>query len=61
MAAGETCQSRIVNLEGNTRNVNIYNLNTIGSLSMINKDGASLASWRPNENVFPANIALFRI
>lgn len=59
--AGENCQSRIVSLEGNLSNVNIYNLNTIGSLSMINRNGRSLASWQDNVNVFPANIAVFRL
>jgi glucan 1,3-beta-glucosidase len=58
--AGETCQSRIVSLEGNISNVNIYNLNTIGSLSMINRDGTSLASWQDNVNTFAANIAVFK-
>ncbi|KAI1881109.1 hypothetical protein JX265_001349 [Neoarthrinium moseri] len=58
--AGETCQSRIVSLEGTISNVNIYNLNTIGSLSMINRDGTSLASWSDNVNTFAANIAVFK-
>lgn len=60
IAAGETCQSRIVSLEGTISNVNIYNLNTIGSLSMINRDGTSLASWSDNVNTFAANIAVFK-
>lgn len=58
--AGENCQSRIVSIEGSTSNVNVYALNTIGSLSMIDKDGTSLAKWQDNVNVFPANIMLFR-
>ncbi|KAI1654746.1 glycoside hydrolase family 55 protein [Daldinia decipiens] len=58
--AGENCQSRIVSLEGSISNVNIYALNTIGSLSMIDRDGKSLAKWQDNVNVFPANIMLFR-
>ncbi|KAI1502122.1 pectate lyase superfamily protein-domain-containing protein [Biscogniauxia marginata] len=58
--AGENCQSRIVSIEGATSNINIYALNTIGSLSMIDQDGTSLASWEDNVNVFPANIILFR-
>lgn len=60
ISAGETCQSRIVSLEGTISNVNIYNLNTIGSISMINRDGASLASWSDNVNTFAANIAVFK-
>ncbi|KAI0129504.1 pectate lyase superfamily protein-domain-containing protein [Xylariales sp. AK1849] len=58
--AGETCQARIVSLEGSISNVNIYNLNTIGSLSMINRDGTSLASWSDNVNTFASNIAVFK-
>ncbi|KAK8111429.1 uncharacterized protein PG998_007886 [Apiospora kogelbergensis] len=58
--AGENCQSRIVSIEGSSSNINIYNLNTIGSLSMIDRDGRSLASWQDNVNVYPANIAVYR-
>ncbi|KAI0019158.1 pectate lyase superfamily protein-domain-containing protein [Xylariomycetidae sp. FL0641] len=58
--AGENCQSRIVSIEGSTSNINIYALSTIGSLSMVDKDGKSLASWSDNVNVFNANIILFR-
>ncbi|KAI6371097.1 hypothetical protein MCOR25_004031 [Pyricularia grisea] len=58
--AGENCQSRIVDLQGSLSNINIYNLNTIGSLSMIDRDGRSLASWSDNVNVYPQTIAMFR-
>ncbi|KAK8037907.1 glucan 1-3-beta-glucosidase [Apiospora phragmitis] len=58
--AGETCQSRIVSIEGASSNINIYNLNTIGSLSMLERDGRSVASWQDNVNVYPANIAIYR-
>lgn len=58
--AGENCQARIVSIEGSTTNVNVYGLNTIGSLSMIDKDGTSLASWKDNVNVYPANVMMFR-
>ncbi|KAI1811036.1 pectate lyase superfamily protein-domain-containing protein [Poronia punctata] len=57
--SGENCQSRIVSLE-EVKNINIYGLNTIGSLSMIDRDGKSVASWEDNVNVFPANIMLYR-
>jgi glucan 1,3-beta-glucosidase len=59
IAAGETCQSRIVSLEGTNSNVDIYNLNTIGSLSMIDINGVSNAKWSDNVNTFAANIAVF--
>ncbi|KAK8065952.1 glucan 1-3-beta-glucosidase [Apiospora hydei] len=57
---GENCQSRIVSIEGASRNINIYNLNTIGSLSMLDRDGRSIAKWQDNVNVYPANIAVYR-
>ncbi|GAW13967.1 hypothetical protein ANO14919_033590 [Xylariales sp. No.14919] len=57
--AGENCQSRIASLE-NASNINIYGLNTIGSLSMLEKDGSSVASWEDNVNVYPANVMLYR-
>ncbi|KAH8666364.1 pectate lyase superfamily protein-domain-containing protein [Xylariales sp. PMI_506] len=57
---GEDCQQNIVSLEGTNSNINIYNLNTIGSTSMITQDGTSLASWTDNEGVYPAAIAIFR-
>ncbi|KAI0187568.1 pectate lyase superfamily protein-domain-containing protein [Xylaria flabelliformis] len=59
VSAGENCQSRIVSLE-KVSNINIYGLNTIGSLSMLDRDGASVASWKDNVNVFPSNIILYR-
>lgn len=57
---GETCQPRILSLEGPLNNVDIYNLNTVGATSMINRNGVSLASYADNINVFPDTIALFR-
>jgi glucan 1,3-beta-glucosidase len=59
-ASGESCQSRIVSLEGSIGNVNVYNLNTIGAQSMINRDGNELAHYADNENVFPSCIAVFK-
>ncbi|KAI0434204.1 putative exo-beta-1,3-glucanase [Xylaria sp. FL1042] len=59
VSAGENCQSRIVSLE-NVSNINIYGLNTIGSLSMLDRDGSSVASWEDNVNVYPSNIMLYR-
>ena len=58
--AGQTCQSRIVSIEGSADNVNIYNLNTIGSLSMLNRDGAMVAWYNDNVNVFPSNVAVYK-
>ncbi|KAI0875712.1 glycoside hydrolase family 55 protein [Hypoxylon argillaceum] len=59
VTAGETCQSRIVSLEKST-SINIYGLNTIGSLSMLDRDGASVASWKDNVNVYPSNIIMYK-
>ncbi|KAI1166190.1 glycoside hydrolase family 55 protein [Nemania serpens] len=59
VAAGENCQSRIVSIERSS-NINIYGLNTIGSTSMLDRDGSSVASWRDNVNVFPANVIMYR-
>ncbi|KAI4859463.1 glycoside hydrolase family 55 protein [Hypoxylon rubiginosum] len=58
--AGENCQSRIVSIEGSSSNINVYALNTIGSLSMLDRDGTSVAKWQDNVNVFPANVILYR-
>lgn len=60
VAAGENCQASIADLQGSLSNLRIYNLNTIGSLSMLDRNGASLASWADNVNVYPQTIAVFR-
>jgi len=53
------CQSEISNIEGASQ-VSMYNLNTVGSDSMIAVDGSSIASWADNQNGFISTIALFR-
>lgn len=58
--AGQTCQARITSIEGVADNVNIYNLNTIGSQSMLNRNGAMVAWYNDNVNVFPSNIAVYK-
>lgn len=57
---GETCQPRIFSLEGTLSNIDMYNLNTVGATSMINRDGSGLATYADNVNVFTDTIALFR-
>ncbi|KAL1888751.1 hypothetical protein Sste5346_009377 [Sporothrix stenoceras] len=57
---GRSCQARIASIEGSSTTVNIYNLNTIGATSMLDKDGTSLASAADNENVYPDTVALFQ-
>ncbi|KAG7006511.1 glucan 1,3-beta-glucosidase [Physcia stellaris] len=54
------CQARIFSIEGSSSNINIYNLNTIGAASMVDRDGNFLARAGDNVNVFPDTIALFR-
>jgi glucan 1,3-beta-glucosidase len=50
--AGESCQSRIASMEGTISNVRIYNLNTIGAQSMLNRDGAQVAYYNDNVNTY---------
>ena len=46
-------------MEGSGSDVDVYNLNTVGSQSMIARDGTSLAGFADNVNAFPDTIALF--
>ena len=57
----ENCQLNIVDLEGTLTNINIYCLSTVGTVNMISEDGKSLALYSDNVNVFPDNIAMFRL
>ncbi|GAB1316002.1 hypothetical protein MFIFM68171_06212 [Madurella fahalii] len=59
-AAGQTCQQRITSVEGPAVNVNIYNLNTIGTREMINRDGALVAWFADNVNTFASNVAVYK-
>lgn len=58
--AGQTCQQRITSIEGNVSNVGLYNLNTIGTIEMINRDGAKVAGFKENENTFASNVAVYK-
>ncbi len=58
---GEACQLRIFSVEGyGSNNVNVYNLNTIGTTEMIDRDGVALARYSDNLDGFVDTIALFR-
>lgn len=57
----ENCQLNIVDLEGTLTNVNIYCLSTVGTVNMISEAGNTLALYSDNVNVFPDNVALFRL
>lgn len=59
VAAGETCQSRILSVEAST-GVSVYNLNTVGTQGMITVDGRDVAVWSDNQDAFTQTVALFR-
>jgi hypothetical protein len=47
-------------MEGSFSNVDVYNLNTIGVASMIDENGASLATSSDNVNVYGDGISFFK-
>ena len=53
------CQSSIASIE-RSKNINIYNLNTLGADSMIDGDGKSMPKGRDNQDVFLDTVALFK-
>ncbi|KAL3433451.1 pectate lyase superfamily protein-domain-containing protein [Aspergillus tetrazonus] len=55
----QDCQNSIFSIEGDS-SITVYNLNTLGSLSMVDRDGESLASFSDNIGVFTNNIAYFK-
>ncbi|KAH7317231.1 pectate lyase superfamily protein-domain-containing protein [Rhexocercosporidium sp. MPI-PUGE-AT-0058] len=58
---GGGCQTRIFSIEGFTStNINVYNLNTVGSQEMVTKNGVNMANFSDNGNVYPDTIALFK-
>ncbi|KAL1835577.1 hypothetical protein VTJ49DRAFT_6445 [Mycothermus thermophilus] len=59
-SAGQTCQQRILSVEGWAKNVNVLNLNTVGTREMITRDGRRVAWFKENENTFASNVAVFR-
>ncbi|KAL2266052.1 hypothetical protein VTJ83DRAFT_5404 [Remersonia thermophila] len=58
--AGQTCQQRILSVEGQASNVSVFNLNTIGTREMITRDGRRVAWFKDNENTFASNVAVYR-
>jgi glucan 1,3-beta-glucosidase len=59
-SAGQTCQQRITSIEGAASNVNIYNLNTIGTREMLSRNGARVAWFADNVNTFASNVAVYK-
>ncbi len=58
---GEACQLRIFSVEGQgSRDVDVYNLNTIGTTEMVVRDGEVVARFGDNLDRFVDTIALFR-
>lgn len=56
------CQSRMVWIEdtiGTSGHIVLYDLFTIGTISMVTNDGIDVALWRDNWNVFGESLALF--
>ncbi|KAL2175005.1 glycoside hydrolase family 55 protein [Thermothelomyces heterothallicus CBS 202.75] len=58
--AGQTCQQRITSIEGSAANVNLYNLNTIGTREMLTRDGRRVAWYADNQNTFASNVAVYK-
>lgn len=70
--SGENCQARIVWVgpdtvgggsesdDGDLLTVEMYNLNTIGSVSMITQQGLDMATWDQNRATFASTLAVFR-
>ena len=56
---GESCQKSIFSVEGGSQ-VSVYNLNTVGSQSMVDVNGQSVASYADNVAGFTDTIAIFR-
>jgi glucan 1,3-beta-glucosidase len=63
IGAGANCQTRILSVEGerNSYDINLYNLNTVGTTQQITRDGVDLASNVDNNSTFVDTINVFRI
>lgn len=58
--AGANCQSNIFGYDSASKNIRLYNLNTVGSTGMIHRDTTKMASGNRNVNVFVSTVALYR-
>lgn len=56
----QDCQNSIFSIEGDS-SITVYNLNVLGSQSLVDKDGQSLARYSDNIGVFTNNIAYLEI
>ncbi len=61
--ATEKCQTRILSIEGgrNSYDIDLYNINTVGTTAMITRDGQNLAYNTDNNSTFVNGINMFRI
>lgn len=50
----------MVSIEGTISGVNIFDLSTIGTTSMINRNGQSLTSQMSNVNTYASNVIMYR-
>ncbi|KAK0726016.1 pectate lyase superfamily protein-domain-containing protein [Lasiosphaeris hirsuta] len=63
---GENCQGRIFSVgsanggEPGAMTVEVYNLNTVGTVSMVTREGADVAYWKDNFANFASTLAVFR-
>jgi hypothetical protein len=57
---GETCQKRIFSVESSS-DITVYNLNTVGTGTMITVDGTDVASYSDNIGGFIDTVALFKV
>ena len=60
--AGAVCQTRILSLEGtaHVHDVWVYNLNTVGSTSMVTRDGVDIVLAVDNNSTFVDTVNVFR-
>lgn len=55
------CQARVASIDGgNSENVVVYDLTTIGSINMMTNDGKDVAMYKDNWGVFGETLALFK-
>ena len=61
--ATQKCQTRILSIEGdrNSYDIDLYNINTVGTTAMIVRDGVELAFNKDNNSTFVNSINMFRI
>ncbi|KAK4180482.1 family 55 putative glycoside hydrolase [Triangularia setosa] len=67
-SAGENCQARIFSVQdgtgtglaGSTTGLQVYNLNTIGSVSMLTNKGEDMAIWNQTIATYASTVGIFR-